>query len=137
MVLIGCALGIIILIIDSILESKDSNFRLHLMPVSVGIYLPFGLSTPILIGGIMGHFILSKNKTKGEPDSVLQRGILLSSGLIAGESLMGILLAFIAGAGIKNLNLGIDSNLTSGLTLIIAIITVYWIYIQSKPKLLK
>ena len=137
MVLIGCTLGIIILIIDSSLESKDSNFRLHLMPVAVGIYLPFGLSTPILIGGVMAHFILSENKTKGEPDNILQRGILLSSGLIAGESLMGILLAFIAGAGIKNLDLGIDPNITSGLTLIIAIITVYWVYIQAKPKLLK
>ena len=137
MVLIGCALGIIILVIDSILESKDSNFRLHLMPVAVGIYLPFGLSTPILIGGLMAHFILSKNETKGEPDNILQRGILLSSGLIAGESLMGILLAFIAGAGIKNLDLGIETNITSGFTLIISIITVYWIYIQSKPRLLK
>ena len=137
MVLIGCVLGIIILVIDSILESKDSNFRLHLMPVAVGIYLPFGLSTPILIGGLMAHFILSENKTKEEPDNILQRGILLSSGLIAGESLMGILLAFIAGAGIKNLDLSIDPNITSGLTLIISIITVYWIYIQSKPRLLK
>ena len=137
MVLIGCVLGIIILVIDSILESKDSNFRLHLMPVAVGIYLPFGLSTPILIGGVMAHFILSESKIKREPDNILQRGILLSSGLIAGESLMGILLAFIAGAGIKNLDLGIDPNITSGLTLIISIITVYWIYIQSKPKLLK
>ena len=137
MVLIGCALGIIILVIDSILESKDSDFRLYLMPVAVGIYLPFGLSTPILIGGIMAHFILSENETKREPDDILQRGILLSSGLIAGESLMGILLAFIAGAGIKNLDLGIDPNITSGLTLIIAVITVYWTYTQSKPKLLK
>ena len=137
MVLIGCVLGIIILIIDSILESKDSDFRLYLMPVAVGIYLPFGLSTPILIGGIMAHFILSENETKREPDDILQRGILLSSGLIAGESLMGILLAFIAGAGIKNLDLGIDPSVTNGLTLIIAIITVYWIYIQSKPRLLK
>ena len=137
MVLIGCGLGIIILIIDSILESKNNNFRLHLMPIAVGIYLPFGLSTPILIGGLIAHFILSENKTKGEPDIILQRGILLSSGLIAGESLMGILLAFIAGAGIKNLSLDIDPNMTSGLTFIIAMITVYWIYIQSKPKILR
>ena len=85
----------------------------------------------------MAHFILSENKTKGEPNNILHRGILLSSGLIAGESLMGILLAFIAGAGIKNLDLGIDSDIISGLTLIISIITVHWIYIQSKPRLLK
>jgi hypothetical protein len=50
---------------------------------------------------------------------------------------MGILLAFIAGAGIKNLNLNIDPNITSGLTFITAIITIYWIYKQSKPKTLR
>ena len=134
MVLIGCALGAIILVIDYILETKSSSFRLYLMPVAVGIYLPFGLSTPILIGGLMAHFILSENKSKAEPDSILQRGILLSSGLIAGESLMGILLAFIAGAGIQNLNLNLDPTLVSALTFVIALITIYWVYIQSKPK---
>ena len=134
MVLIGCALGAIILVIDYILETKSSSFRLYLMPVAVGIYLPFGLSTPILIGGLMAHFILSENKSKAEPDSILQRGILLSSGLIAGESLMGILLAFIAGAGIQNLDLNLDPTLVSGLTFVIALITIYWVYIQSKPK---
>ena len=134
MVLIGCALGAIILVIDYILETKSSSFRLYLMPVAVGIYLPFGLSTPILIGGLMAHFILSENKSKAEPDSILQRGILLSSGLIAGESLMGILLAFIAGAGIQNLNLNLDSSLISALTFVIALITIYWVYVQSKPK---
>ena len=71
MVLIGCALGAIILVIDYILETKSSSFRLYLMPVAVGIYLPFGLSTPILIGGLMAHFILSENKSKAEPDSIL------------------------------------------------------------------
>ena len=134
MVLIGCALGAIILIIDYILEQESSSFRLYLMPVAVGIYLPFGLSTPILIGGLMAHFILSENKSKAEPDSILQRGVLLSSGLIAGESLMGILLAFIAGAGIQNLDLNLDSSLISALTFIIALITIYWVYVQSRPK---
>ena len=134
MVLIGCALGAIILVIDYILETKSSSFRLYLMPVAVGIYLPFGLSTPILIGGLMAHFILSENKSKAEPDSILQRGILLSSGLIAGESLMGILLAFIAGAGIQNLDLNLDPTLVSALTFVIALITIYWVYVQSKPK---
>ena len=134
MVLIGCALGAIILVIDYILETKSSSFRLYLMPVAVGIYLPFGLSTPILIGGLMAHFILSENKSKAEPDSILQRGILLSSGLIAGESLMGILLAFIAGAGLQNLDLILNSSLVSALTFVIALITIYWLYVQSKPK---
>ena len=136
MVLIGCTLGVIILVIDYILEEKNSSFRLYLMPVAVGIYLPFGLSTPILIGGLMAHFILSENNSKTEPDILLQKGILLSSGLIAGESLMGILLAFIAGAGIQNLDLGLDPTLISALTFVIALLTIYWVYVQSKPKTL-
>ena len=136
MVLIGCTLGVIIIVIDYILEAKNSSFRLYLMPVAVGIYLPFGLSTPILIGGLMAHFILSENNSKTEPDILLQKGILLSSGLIAGESLMGILLAFIAGAGIQNLNLDLDPTLISVLTFVIALLTIYWVYVQSKPKTL-
>ena len=64
MVAIGSVLGVILLIGDSFLESKKSTFRLHLMPVAVGIYLPFGLSTPILIGGLIAHFILAENDSE-------------------------------------------------------------------------
>ena len=102
------------------------------MPVAVGMYLPFGLSTPILIGGILAHFILKENKSDQEPDNILQRGVLLSSGMIAGESLMGILLAFLAGAGIQSLNLGINPNLVTALTLIAAFGTIWWLYKSSK-----
>ena len=47
---------------------------------------------------------------------------------------MGILLAFIAGAGIQNLDLNLNSSLVSALTFVIALITIYWVYVQSKPK---
>ena len=134
MVAIGSALGVLILVGDSFLESNNSKFRLHLMPVAVGMYLPFGLSTPILIGGLLAHFILSEDNSEGDPDSVLQKGVLLSSGLIAGESLMGILLAFIAGAGIQSLSPGLDPNLVTGLTLIAAVGTIWWLYNGAKSK---
>ena len=134
MVAIGSVIGIIILIGDSFLESKSTKFRLHLMPIAVGMYLPFGLSTPILIGGLLAHFILSENDSNQEPDRVLQKGVLLSSGLIAGESLMGILLAFVAGAGIQSLSLNLDPTLTSGLTILAALGTVWWLYDSSRQK---
>ena len=134
MVAIGSALGVLILVGDSFLESNNSKFRLHLMPVAVGMYLPFGLSTPILIGGLLAHFILADDKSGKDPDSVLQRGVLLSSGLIAGESLMGILLAFVAGAGIQSLSPGLDPNLVTGLTLLAAVGTIWWLYNGAKSK---
>ena len=134
MVAIGSALGILILVGDSFLESNNSKFRLHLMPVAVGMYLPFGLSTPILIGGLLAHFILSEDNSEGDPDSALQKGVLLSSGLIAGESLMGILLAFVAGAGIQKLSPSLDPNLVTGLTLLAAVGTIWWLYNGAKSK---
>ena len=132
MVSIGASLGIVLLIFDTFLEKNKSTFRLHVMPVAVGMYLPFGLSTPILIGGIIAHYINRKNKTDEESEISLQNGILVSSGLIAGESLMGIMLAFIAGAGIKSLNLGINPIVTTALTFITMIVFVLWFYKESK-----
>ena len=134
MVGIGSVLGIFLLIGDSFLASKNSTFRLHLMPVAVGMYLPFGLSTPILIGGLLAHLILAENNSGEEPDSILQNGVLLSSGLIAGESLMGILLAFVASAGIQNLGLGIHPTLVTVLTFVAAAGTIWWLYNGSKLR---
>ncbi|MBJ11967.1 MAG: oligopeptide transporter, OPT family [Candidatus Marinimicrobia bacterium] len=155
MVAIGAVLGIIILIADYFLvfwynlkerisssethlnKNNQTNeikkFRLHLMPIAVGIYLPFGLATPILVGGIIAHFI-SKKYSLEKTNSNLQNGVLLSSGLIAGESLMGILLAFIAGAGITNLNLGLSTELLSVFTILASITMVWYLYENSKIK---
>ena len=80
----------------------------------------------------VGILNLKENKTDQKPDNILQRGVLLSSGMIAGESLMGILLAFLAGAGIKSLNLGIDPNLVTALTMLAALGTIWWLYKSSK-----
>jgi len=132
MVAIGASLGIVLLIFDAFLEKNKSTFRLHVMPVAVGMYLPFGLSTPILIGGVIAHFINRKNKTDEESEKSLQNGILVSSGLIAGESLMGIMLAFIAGAGIKSLNLGMDPIVTTAITIVALVVFILWFYKESK-----
>ena len=120
-----------------LLEKNKSYFRLHLMPVAVGMYLPFGLSTPILLGGLMAYFIEKQNRTNSNPEISLQNGVLVSSGLIAGESLMGIILAFIAGAGIKSLNLGLDPNLINIATVLSVLFFGIWFFKESKPEKVK
>ena len=137
MVCIGAALGTLILLGDLFLEKNKSYFRLHLMPVAVGMYLPFGLSTPILFGGLVAYFIEKQNGTDSNPEISLQNGILVSSGLIAGESLMGIILAFIAGAGIKSLNLGLDPNLINIATGLSVLFFGIWFFKESKPEKVK
>ena len=131
MIQIGALIGIIILFFDFKLEKNKSEFRLHLMPIAVGIYLPFGLSIPILIGGLLSHLILQKNKTE-KSDSLLQKGVLLSSGLIAGESLMGIFLAFMVSLGIVNIHISISSEISTILTVFSCLLTIYWFFTKSK-----
>ena len=136
MVAIGAVLGILILTLDYFLfdKNKPGGFRLHLMPIAVGMYLPFGLSTPILIGGLIAYFLTKRSKPANTDDHVLQNGVLLSSGLIAGESLMGILLALFASAGITSINLGLQPGFVTGLTFLSAVGVIWWLYKKSAIK---
>ena len=133
MVAIGAVLGILILTLDYFLfdKNKPGGFRLHLMPIAVGMYLPFGLSTPILIGGLIAYFLTKRSKLANTDDHVLQNGVLLSSGLIAGESLMGILLALFASAGITSIKLGLQPGFVTGLTFLSAAGVIWWLYKKS------
>lgn len=92
LVAIGAALGVALLIGDRLLQAQGAPLRLHVMPVAVGIYLPLALSAPILLGGLVAAAI-------GRIDSrpvVLRRGVLSASGMIAGESLVGVAIGVLA-----------------------------------------
>ena len=92
---IGAGVGVVILLLDAVLRSKGSAFRLHLMPVAVGMYLPFTLAIPILLGGVIAH-LATREAPKERHDSLMHGGVLFSSGVIAGEALMGVGLAILA-----------------------------------------
>ena len=84
------------------------------LPVAIGLYLPLELSAPIMLGGVLSLIIKKINHTSNA-DNHSSRGILFSSGLIAGEGLVGIILAILAVVGVdKNINL--QNNLNLGIT---------------------
>jgi len=89
MVGIGAIIGIIIILIDMRQEKIGSDFRVPILAVAVGIYLPIELSVPIFIGGMISHF----SEKSGSTEIMKKRGLLIASGLITGEALMGILVA--------------------------------------------
>ncbi|MCA9201023.1 MAG: oligopeptide transporter, OPT family, partial [Planctomycetales bacterium] len=88
MVAYGAIVGVCILLADSVLNRFGSKVRLHLMPVAVGIYLPLGISVPMVLGGLV-RTVVDRLDTPGT-ETKAHRGILIVSGLIAGESLMGV-----------------------------------------------
>ncbi|RMG20422.1 MAG: oligopeptide transporter, OPT family [Deltaproteobacteria bacterium] len=100
MVGIGVTAGLVILAIDKVLERRGAAFRAHLMPVAVGIYLPFELSVPILLGGLIAH-LQERGIPQEEREHRMQPGVLFASGIIAGESLVGVLIAILVSAGVS------------------------------------
>lgn len=71
--------------------------RIPVLPFAIGLYLPIHLSTPIMAGGLIRLF-LEKRKYRSEKhkEDTVQSGILYTSGMIAGEGIVGILLAVCA-----------------------------------------
>ncbi len=113
LILLGALLALVLIITDELLQKFDAPFGTPVMPVAVGIYLPVGLSAPIFLGGLLAWASASAyNRRAGKEshgrgatwwDTVSthgnRMGILFSSGLIAGEALVGIALAAIIVSG--------------------------------------
>lgn len=99
MIVAGMVLAVLIILVDLRLERKGSSFRAPVLAIAIGIYLPFELSVPIFLGGIIAHLVKRRlRKSLGDPGGEEfkareQRGMLISSGLITGEALVGILMA--------------------------------------------
>lgn len=73
------------------------------LPFAIGVYLPVQLNACIMIGGLIRLFIEKKKIDKEKKENAITDGTLFCSGMIAGEGLMGILLAFFAVLGIDKL----------------------------------
>ena len=106
----GMVLAFVLILID-----------LPVLPVAIGIYLPFTLSVPIFSGGIVRHITnrsidkkygsaeeeeisdweLAIKQTGVKPkEKIIRTGLLLTAGLIAGEALMGVIVAFLIIGGL-------------------------------------
>ena len=88
MIYAGAILGVFIIMLDQYQLRRGAEFRVPILAVAIGIYLPIELTLPIFIGGMLNHFA---GKTASE--SGKNNGLLLASGLITGEALMAIFIA--------------------------------------------
>jgi putative OPT family oligopeptide transporter len=94
----GAAVGVLAIVIDALwLAPRNAKFRLYVMPLAVGMYLPFTVTTPLLVGGIVYWMVERNNRRRNlSPEAAqaaIHRGFLFSSGLVAGEAIMGIVIA--------------------------------------------
>lgn len=90
----GVLVGIVVIVVDEILK-RANLLRIPPMAVGIGIYLPMDTTSPVIFGAIIG-WLYVRSVSKSVQSAMLERfGVLLASGLIVGESLLGI---FYAGA---------------------------------------
>jgi putative OPT family oligopeptide transporter len=97
-VYIGFALATLLIILDQIQKKRGSSFRFPVLAVAVGIYLPFGLSVLIFTGAILNWIVLRKTAhyDHARKLELENNGMLVASGLITGEALMGVAVPLIA-----------------------------------------
>ena len=85
----------------SVLALCFEILRLPVMPIAVGLYLPVQLNACILVGGLIALAMNRRQKTsQADKDAQYNDGTLYSAGMIAGEGLVGILLAVLAVFGL-------------------------------------
>jgi len=89
-------LPVVFVIIGAILGFLVYLMRVSVLAFAIGLYLPISLSTSVMAGGVI-HLIF-EHFSKDERS--LERGILLSSGLVAGDACMGVVIALLAVLGI-------------------------------------
>lgn len=89
---LGMAIAVAIIVLDERQQSRRGGLRFPVLAVSLGIYLPLKLSAAILVGGLISE--LAQRGARRVAETSDQQGLLFSAGLVTGEALMGIVLAF-------------------------------------------
>jgi putative OPT family oligopeptide transporter len=94
---IGAFLATGVIILDEYLVRRGGSFRTPVLAVTIGVYLPFELEVPIIVGGVIHQIAARYNRRRENNEQTAEtagrRGLLFASGLITGEAIMGILLA--------------------------------------------
>ncbi len=72
-------------------------FRVPSLPFAVGVYLPLSTMFPVFLGGMLRLILLRRARSEEERIARRDRGILLGSGLVGGEGLIGVMIAGAAG----------------------------------------
>ncbi len=146
MVYLGMAIGVAIILLDEYLEAKGSDFRVPVLAVAVGVYLPFELDSAIMLGGVLAWLVSRYQNSRKSSVADFERqqgksentGLLFASGLITGEALIGIALAIpVAMSGRSNVLALADDPLGAIPGVVIIGIICYWLYSLATRAFLK
>ncbi|CEH34081.1 OPT family oligopeptide transporter [Romboutsia lituseburensis] len=111
--------------------------NLPIMTVAIGFYLPISTTSIILVGALIRVFVENMSKTEAEKEARVSNGISLSSGLVAGGSIIGLIGIILQVSGVIKPNIPTGFASTNAMALIILAVLVVATTIpivSSKPK---
>ncbi|MFK8138711.1 MAG: OPT family oligopeptide transporter [Bdellovibrionales bacterium] len=135
MIYAGMIFGVVIIFIDNYLEKRKAKYRLYLMPLAVGIYLPVTLAVPMFLGGVIRTLVDKKMNRDGSEAENTDNGVLISSGLIAGEALMGVFLAVLLYYGISLKVSGLSNAIVETLSVVLLLALAWFLKKKAEVKL--
>jgi len=91
----GGLIGVCIILLDEILARTTRHMRVPPLAVGLGIYLPTQSTLMIVVGAVAGWFFDQRANRSPRPEATKQLGVLLASGLIVGESVIGVVISAI------------------------------------------
>jgi putative OPT family oligopeptide transporter len=91
----GGFIGICIILLDEILARTTRHMRVPPLAVGLGIYLPTQSTLMIVVGAVVGWLFDKRADQSRRPEATKQLGVLLASGLIVGEGIIGVVISMI------------------------------------------
>jgi putative OPT family oligopeptide transporter len=92
---IGGMIGVGIILLDEILARTTRHMRVPPLAVGLGIYLPTQSTLMIVVGAVAGWLFDRRAERTARPEATKQLGVLLASGLIVGEGIIGVVISAI------------------------------------------
>jgi len=90
---IGAGIGVVAIVADIVLRRLKPGAHLSPLAVGLGIYLPTQSTLMVVVGAVAGYIFDRQAERRAKPEATKQLGVLLASGMIVGEGLIGVLVA--------------------------------------------
>ena len=124
-------------IVGAILALVLTMIKVPALAFALGMYIPLELNTPLLVGGLIAHFVSTRSKDEKLNTARRERGTLIASGFIAGGALMGVISAILRWQGMNWVNYEWAESHAAELIGIVmfALLCVYmiWDSLRGKP----
>jgi putative OPT family oligopeptide transporter len=139
---IGAMIGVGIIVLDEILRRTTKHMHVPPLAVGLGIYLPTQSTLMIVVGAVVGWFFDKRADRTPKPEATKQLGVLLASGLIVGEGILGVVISAIVVFSGKDAPLSVvgPGYETAGIIIggaafvAIALVLYRWILRMASPR---